>query len=82
MRRSGVAIGYFNPSCFPAARSSIDSRMRRSRVSGRLRDVYPHDEVTPLPWSKRLKVTPRSGVRVERRGDVRRQLRLGVTLIA
>jgi hypothetical protein len=38
-RRSADARGdgaYFRPSFFPAERSSIDSRIRRSRVSGRL----------------------------------------------
>ena len=31
-----VVDRYFNPSCLPAESSAIDSRIRRSRVSGRL----------------------------------------------
>ena len=35
-RRSHAHVAHFKPSFLPAASSSIDSRMRRSRVSGRL----------------------------------------------
>jgi hypothetical protein len=45
-----AASGYFKPRFFPAINPASDSRIRLSRVSGRLVSVNPNDEVTAAPW--------------------------------